>query len=92
MSGGPKIPTDFDRVAFLVDYVPRQEAAQAHALVRVWKGTADRLAERVDVLEAALQQAYQCCARPSGVCFDPSIIPPETGSEVHQYDGADDGR
>lgn len=32
------------------------------------------LEQRCEDLEAALQQAYQCCARPWGVCFDPALI------------------
>jgi hypothetical protein len=31
MSGGPSIPKDFDRVAFLVDYVPRQDLVRLKA-------------------------------------------------------------
>lgn len=56
------------------DYTMGEPDLQSVAMARLWKATADRLAERVEVLEAALQQAYQCCARPSGVCFDPALI------------------
>jgi len=46
-----------------------------HAQYAVWETSYVKgLEQRCEDLEAALQQAYQCCARPAGVCFDPTLI------------------
>ena len=73
----------------------RAEAAEARC-VRLEQALEEREDERLQLraafyrLQDQLERAYECCARPSGTCFDPEVLTTSVpGSSASDVDGSE---